>query len=43
MIRRLKSDLRTLEWTDALELLSIGGALCSFAAWALILSGNLPS
>ena len=42
MLSKLKSDIRTLEWTDALELLSIGITICAFAAWGLILSGRLP-
>jgi hypothetical protein len=43
MISRIKADLRTLEWTDALELLSIGGFICMVAMLAVIWSGNLPS
>jgi hypothetical protein len=42
MIRRIKADLRTLEWTDALEVGSLAGTLLSFAVWLLILSEKLP-
>jgi hypothetical protein len=42
MINRIKSDLRTLEWTDALELLSIGGFICSVFMLSIIWTGNLP-
>ena len=41
-MRKIKSDLRTLEWTDALELLSIGGFICSAFVVCVIWSGNLP-
>ena len=42
MLSKLKSDIRTLEWTDALELLSIGGFICSVFVLSIIWSGNLP-
>jgi hypothetical protein len=35
MIRRIKSDLRTLEWTDAAEV----AALCAFIACMIVFAG----
>jgi len=35
MISRIKSDLRTLEWTDALEL----GSLIGFIACMIVFAG----
>jgi hypothetical protein len=35
MIRNLKSDLRTLEWTDAAEV----AALCAFIACMIVWAG----
>jgi len=41
-MEKFRADLRTLEWTDALELLSIGGFICMVALLGVIWSGNLP-
>jgi hypothetical protein len=35
MIRRIKSDLRTLEWTDIAEV----AALCGFIACMIVFAG----
>jgi hypothetical protein len=35
MIRRIKADLRTLEWTDAAEV----AALCAFIACMIVFAG----
>jgi hypothetical protein len=35
MIRNLKNDLRTLEWTDAAEV----AALCGFIACMIVFAG----
>jgi hypothetical protein len=35
MINRIKSDLRTLEWTDAAEV----SALCAFIACMIVWAG----
>ena len=42
MIRRIKSDLRTLEWTVMAEVVAIGGFICMVALLGVIWSGNLP-
>lgn len=41
-MEKFRNDLRALEWTDALELLSIGGFICSVFMVCVIWSGNLP-
>jgi hypothetical protein len=42
MIRNLKDDLRTLEWSDMAEIVSLGGFICSVFIVVVIWSGNLP-
>lgn len=42
MIRNLKADLRTLEWRDLAEAVSLAGGMLCMALWLVIFSGNLP-
>lgn len=41
-MRKFAADIRTLEWTDALQLFLIAGIVCSMFMLSVIWSGNLP-
>ena len=41
MIRKLKSDIRTLEWTDLAEFFALAGFIISMAIFAGIKTGAI--